>query len=115
MQELHSRNQAKDRELAEAQQQLRQKEEERARQGAELTRSEETIRREQQQVQAVLAETQQQLRQKEEQLRSSEALVADFQKALQQRDLEPTQRTKTQPSLLQTAVPHSTPVNIKPR
>ncbi|CAI8046588.1 Probable tyrosine-protein kinase DDB_G0283397 [Geodia barretti] len=103
-QELHSRNQAKDRELAEARQQLRRKEEELARQGAELTRAEETIRREQQQ-----------LRQKEEQLRSSEALVADFQKTLQQRDSEPTQRTKTQSSLLPTAVPHSTQVNIKPR
>ncbi|CAI8044495.1 hypothetical protein GBAR_LOCUS24675, partial [Geodia barretti] len=56
-----------------------------------------------------------QLRQKEKQLRSSEAPVADFQKTLQQRDSEPTQRTKTQPSLLPTAVPHSTPVNIKPR
>ncbi|CAI8046590.1 Probable tyrosine-protein kinase DDB_G0283397 [Geodia barretti] len=98
------RNQAKDRELAEARQQLRRKEEELARQGAELTRAEETIRREQQQ-----------LRQKEEQLRSSEALVADFQKTLQQRDSEPTQRTKTQSSLLPTAVPHSTQVNIKPR
>ncbi|CAI8044999.1 Reticulocyte-binding protein 2 homolog a [Geodia barretti] len=62
-----------------------------------------------------LAETQHQLRQKEEQLRSSEALVADFQKTLQQRDSEPTQRTKTQSSLLPTAVPHSTQVNIKPR
>ncbi|CAI7989161.1 Probable tyrosine-protein kinase DDB_G0283397 [Geodia barretti] len=102
VQELHSRNQAKDRELAEARQQLRQKEEELARQGAELTRAEETIRREHQQ-----------LRQKEEQLRSSEALVADFQKTLQQRDSEPTQRTKS--SLLPTAIPHSTQVNIKPR
>ncbi|CAI8044989.1 Probable tyrosine-protein kinase DDB_G0283397 [Geodia barretti] len=136
VQELHFRNQAKDRELAEAQQQLRQKEEEL--QSSE--REKQTVRqqlissqrRETELVQAKdrelrekvslltrkereLAETQHQLRQKEEQLRSSEALVADFQKTLQQRDSEPTQRTKTQSSLLPTAVPHSTQVNIKPR
>ncbi|CAI8053636.1 hypothetical protein GBAR_LOCUS29319, partial [Geodia barretti] len=61
---------------------------------------------------AELAEAQHQLRQKEEQLRSSEALVADFQKA--QRDSE-TQRTKTQPAPLATAVPHAIPPVVKPR
>ncbi|CAI7992700.1 Raf homolog serine/threonine-protein kinase Raf, partial [Geodia barretti] len=59
-----------------------------------------------------LVETQQQLRLKEEQLQSIEALVADFQKALQQRDSE-TQSTK--PAPLATAVPHATPPVVKPR
>ncbi|CAI8049290.1 hypothetical protein GBAR_LOCUS27130, partial [Geodia barretti] len=58
-----------------------------------------------------LAETQQQLRQKEEQLRSSEALVADFQKALQRSY----SGTKTQPAHLATAVPHAIPPVVKPR
>ncbi|CAI8044994.1 Probable tyrosine-protein kinase DDB_G0283397 [Geodia barretti] len=136
VQELHFRNQAKDRELAEAQQQLRQKEEElQSSEREEQTVRQQLISSQKQETELVqakdrelrekatfltrkereLAETQQQLRQKEEQLRSSEALVADFQKTLQQRDSEPTQRTKTQSSLLPTAVPHSTQVNIKPR
>ncbi|CAI8043789.1 hypothetical protein GBAR_LOCUS24296 [Geodia barretti] len=67
VQKLHSSNQGNERDLLKAHQQLRQKEAQLTRKGAEL------------------AETRQKLRQK---LRCSEALVADFQKALQLRDSE---------------------------
>ncbi|CAI8026618.1 hypothetical protein GBAR_LOCUS15281 [Geodia barretti] len=88
-------------------QELRQRETELVQAKDRELREKQTVRDELTRKERELAETQQQLRQKEEQLRSSEALVADFQKA--QRDSE-TQRTKTQPAHLATAVPHATPV-----
>jgi serine/threonine protein kinase len=105
------RDQSLMRDVTELQQQLQSSSQQLRRKEAELTRAEETIRREQQLVQAKdreLAQAQQQLRQQEQssrreigdlerQLRSSEALVADFQKTLQQRDSElETLRSKTQ-------------------
>ncbi|CAI8046589.1 Probable tyrosine-protein kinase DDB_G0283397 [Geodia barretti] len=113
------RNQSSERDLQsrvqELQQQLQQQLQSRNQENADLQSSNQELHSRNQAKDRELAEARQQLRRKEEQLRSSEALVADFQKTLQQRDSEPTQRTKTQSSLLPTAVPHSTQVNIKPR
>ncbi|CAI8053631.1 Reticulocyte-binding protein 2 homolog a [Geodia barretti] len=88
-------------------QELRQRETEVQAKDREL-REKQTVRDELTRKERELAET----RQKEEQLRSSEALVADLQKA--QRDSE-TRRTKTQPASLAIAVPHAQPPAVKPR
>ncbi|CAI7989163.1 LRR receptor kinase SERK2 [Geodia barretti] len=109
------RNQSSERDLQSRVQELQQQLQSRNQENADLQSSVQELHSRNQAKDRELAEARQQLRQKEEQLRSSEALVADFQKTLQQRDSEPTQRTKTQSSLLPTAIPHSTQVNIKPR
>ena len=83
-------------ENAELQQRLQSSERQLMRMKAELTRAEKTIRREQQLVQAEDRELVQ--AQQKRHLRSSEALVADLQKTLQQWDSQlETLRSKVSP------------------
>ena len=83
-------------ENAELQQRLQSSKGQLMRMKAELTRAEKTIRKEQQLVQAEDRELAQ--AQQNRQLRSSEALVVDLQKTLQQRDSQlETLKSKVRP------------------